>query len=134
MEKTKYSLLTPKERARVVLNAAFANNVEKYVKAYNKARESPTDVEETLTDTRDSTSPLQSDVLSGAASSAEEPSLLQWHPSDFYVSMLNYSLGFGTFLSFPRLCYKHGGGKKMGIFKLHALPFLFRAVGILLNT
>ncbi|XP_028392282.1 sodium- and chloride-dependent transporter XTRP3A-like isoform X1 [Dendronephthya gigantea] len=120
METTKYTLLTPKERARLVLNSAFANNVEKYVNACNKTRETPSDVDETLTDAQDSNSPLQSDVLSGAASSTEEASL-QWYPSDFYVSMLNYSLGFGTVLGFPRLCYKHGGG----IFIIPYLIMLF---------
>jgi RAB protein geranylgeranyltransferase component A len=116
METTRYSLLTPKERARLVLNSAFANNVEKYVQEYKKRRESRTlDVENTLTENLDSASPMQSDVLSGTTSSMEDAETnLQWHPSDFYVSILNYSLGFGTVLGFPRLCYKHGGGKLRG--------------------
>ena len=109
METTKYSLLTPKERVRLVLNSAFANNVQKYVQASTKKRDLPVSDAVENTETRDPASPMPSDVLGGATSSTEETSL-QWNPSDFYVSMLNFSLGFGTVLGFPRMCYKHGGG------------------------
>ena len=112
MEPTRYTLLTPKERARLVLNSAFANNVEKYVQAFNKKHEARADADETLTENQESISSPQSDVTSGVISSGEGANdSVQWHPSDFYVSMLNFSLGFGTVLGFPRLCYKHGGGK-----------------------
>ena len=94
-----------------MLNTAFANNVEKYVQAYTKKHELHADAVETLTENVESVNSPQSDVTSGLTSSVENPNTLQWHPSDFYASMLNYSLGFGTVLGFPRLCYKHGGGR-----------------------
>jgi hypothetical protein len=110
METTKYTLLTPKERVRLVLNSAFANNVQRYVQACTKSREAPaSDVENT--EGEGSTSSMPSGVLSGVTSSVEgAQASSQWSPTDFYVSMLNFSLGFGTVLGFPRLCYKHGGG------------------------
>lgn len=110
METASYTLLTPKERARLVLNTAFANNVEKYVQAYKTKRDAE------VAGMRDSSSPIQSDDLSGATPSTNdgetndgETSSL-WSPSAFYASMLNYSIGYGTVLGFPRMCYKHGGG------------------------
>ena len=112
METAKYTLLTPKERVRLVLNSAFANNVQKYVQASKKKRDPPVgDAVENM-ESGDSASPMPSDVSSGVTSSTEETSL-QWNPSDFYVSMLNFSLGFGTVLGFPRMCYKHGGGMRI---------------------
>lgn len=112
METARYTLLTPKERARLVLNSAFEKNVEKYVQAYKKKHELRADADETLTENQESVSSPQSDITSGITSSREDANdSVQWHPSDFYVSMLNFSLGFGTVLGFPRLCYKHGGGE-----------------------
>ena len=109
METTKYTLLTPKERVRLILNSAFANNVEKYVQASRRKPDPPVSEAVENMETGDSASPIPSDVSNGVTSSMEETSL-QWNPSDFYVSMLNFSLGFGTVLGFPRMCYKHGGG------------------------
>ena len=109
METTRYSLLTPKEKVRLVLNSAFATNFEKYVKACKTKRESQADEGKAENDNPDS--PIQSDEVSAVESTVESSSVsLQWHPSEFYVSMLNFSLGYGTVLGFPRLCFKHGGG------------------------
>lgn len=107
-----HSLLTPKERARLVINSAFTSNFNRLVNAHIKRRTSSTSGQGNLTEDPEANI-VQSDPTTADITS-EEVNNSQWHnSSDFYVSILNYSLGYGTVLGFPRLCYKHGGGQSL---------------------
>lgn len=112
MDSTRYSLLTPKEGAKIALNSAFTHNIEKCMLAFKKKHEYACVVEESP-NTGDPCHPAihNEGTVSSSVEQASPISGTHWHSSDFYVSMLNFSLGYGTVLGFPRLCYKHGGGK-----------------------
>lgn len=109
-----HSFLTPKERTKLIVNSAIAGSFNKLIHSHTKRIESiSSESDHSTGDSCDnSVVPTSTDPPSNDAITSDVPNNSTWNnSSSFYVSMLNYSLGFGSVLTFPTLCYKHGGGE-----------------------
>lgn len=108
-----HSFLTPKERARIVINSAIASSFNKLVDSHTKRFASiSSECDHLMGDLCDTSAVETPTGHSSNDATSEVVDTTTWNnSSDFYVSMLNFSLGFGSVLTFPKLCYKHGGGE-----------------------